>query len=339
MALKHLSNADFEFDSILINNKKVGVLLIHKATNQTVMFKKNDYIRIGSYTKRLNEYPALQAQLWDRIRNARFEEQYAKQDMMLSEVLQLVDYSVYFDILGIPQPTNQDGIAYYLKEEGIIVKQDNGLFAITNLGAILLAKRLSDFSRISRKAVRIVQYNGNNRLDMLKDNVMGSGYAIGFENLIKFIEALIPTQASFGAEHLLSDKEAARRYLAEEWGQTLPSYEPLYEQISEDVFRVNIGACKRQGISKEDLFEAFAAGLPKDRAEGEMLFGKYIAEAESLAMQGLASFSPAEWHGFLSEYLAKGIRPVHHSESYREKEKPAYRIVLAENIDKLRPDL
>ena len=206
------SNADFEFDSILMNNKKVGVLLIHKATNQTVMFKKNDYIRIGSYTKRLNEYPALQAQLWDRIRNARFEEQYAKQDMMLSEVLQLVDYSVYFDILGIPQPTTQDGIAYYLKEEGIIVKQDNGLFAITNLGAILLAKRLSDFSRISRKAVRIVQYNGNNRLDMLKDNVMGSGYAIGFENLIKFIEALIPTQEVISGA--LREKKTAYPILA-----------------------------------------------------------------------------------------------------------------------------
>ena len=79
-------------------------------------------------------------------------------------------------------------------EEGVIVKQDNGLYAITNLGAILLAKRLSDFSRISRKAIRVVQYQGNSRLNMLKEDVGGKGYVVGFEELIKYIEALLPTQ-------------------------------------------------------------------------------------------------------------------------------------------------
>ncbi len=39
--------------------KTWGVLIIYRATNQTVMFEKVDYIRVGSYTKKLNEYPAL----------------------------------------------------------------------------------------------------------------------------------------------------------------------------------------------------------------------------------------------------------------------------------------
>ena len=74
-------NADFEFYSVQMNDVEVGVLKIYKATNQPVTFEKVDYIRIGSYTKKLNDYPALQAQLWDRIRNSKFEEQYAKQDL------------------------------------------------------------------------------------------------------------------------------------------------------------------------------------------------------------------------------------------------------------------
>ncbi len=187
-------NADFEFYTVPMNGTNVGVLIIYRAANQTVMFKKADYIRVGSYTKKLNEYPAMQAQLWDRIRNTKFEERYAKQDMELAEALRLLDYSVYFDILGTPQPSDNNGVAHYMLEEGILVKQDNGLYAISNLGAILLAKRLSDFPRISRKAIRVVQYNGNNRLDMLKEDVGGKGYVVGFEGLIKFIEALIPTQ-------------------------------------------------------------------------------------------------------------------------------------------------
>jgi len=79
-------------------------------------------------------------------------------------------------------------------EEGIIVKQDNGLFGISNLGAILFAKRLAEFPSISRKAVRVVQYKGNNRLEMLKSDIGNKGYAIGFEGLIKYIEALTPSK-------------------------------------------------------------------------------------------------------------------------------------------------
>lgn len=188
------SNADFEFFTVTMNDKNVGVLIIYRAMNQTVMFEKVDYIRVGSYTKKLNDYPSLQAQLWDKIRNNKFEERYARQDMELADALRLLDFATYFDIQNIPQPTNNNGVAHYMTEEGIIVKQDNGLYAITNLGAILFAKRLSDFPRISRKAIRVVQYQGNNRLNMLKEDVGVKGYVIGFEGLIKFIEALIPTQ-------------------------------------------------------------------------------------------------------------------------------------------------
>lgn len=89
-------NADFEFHTVqMAEEKRVGVLIIYKATNQTVMFDKVDYIRVGSYTKRLSEYPAMQAQLWDKIRNSRFEERYAKQDLRLEDALRMLDYSVY----------------------------------------------------------------------------------------------------------------------------------------------------------------------------------------------------------------------------------------------------
>lgn len=187
-------NVDFEFHSVSMNDKTVGVLIIYRATNQPATFEKVDYIRVGSYTKKLNAYPALQAQLWDKLRNSKFEERFAKSDLELNGALRLLDYGIYFDITGIPQPAEADKIAHYMLEEMILVRQDDGLYSITNLGAILFAKRLSDFSRISRKAIRVVQYGGNNRLNMLKENVGEKGYVAGFESLMKYIEALIPTE-------------------------------------------------------------------------------------------------------------------------------------------------
>ena len=193
------NNAEFEFHSITMkddemNDKRVVVLIIYKAAGQTVTFKKVDYIRVGSYTKKLSDYPQMQAQLWDRIRGNRFEEQFAKQDLSAEDAVRLLDYTAYFDIMGEPVPTNLKGILHYLTEESIIVQQDNGLYAITNLGAILFAKKLASFPRLERKSVRVVQYKDNSRLNMLREYVGNKGYAVGLNGLLGFIEALLPSQ-------------------------------------------------------------------------------------------------------------------------------------------------
>lgn len=187
-------NAEFDFKKVEIENKNVGILIIYNAVHVPIKFEGIDYIRIGSYTKKLKDHPTVESQLWDKIKNIRFEEQWAKSDLELTDALKMLDYGVYFDLTNAIMPSNAEAIAHYLLEEKIIVRQDNGLYAITNMGAILFAKRFSEFDKISRKAIRVVQYEGNNRLVMLKENTENKGYAIGFEGLMKYIDALIPTQ-------------------------------------------------------------------------------------------------------------------------------------------------
>lgn len=187
-------NANFEFHNANVNNKNVGVLIIYSTVSQPVKFEKTDYIRIGSYTKKLNDYPQVQAKLWDKLRTSNFEENIAIKDLSLQEALNLIEYSTYFSLSDTQIPSDNEKIAHYLLEESIIKKQDNALYSITNLGAILFAKRLDDFPRLSRKAIRVVQYNGNNKLEMLKEDVGQKGYVIGFEGLLKYIGALLPTK-------------------------------------------------------------------------------------------------------------------------------------------------
>ena len=71
-------NTDFTFETVDMDGKKVGVLKISRALNQTVTFEKIDYIRVGSYTKKLNEFPNIESELWEKLRNCRFEEEIAK---------------------------------------------------------------------------------------------------------------------------------------------------------------------------------------------------------------------------------------------------------------------
>lgn len=187
-------NANFEFDMIEIDNKKVGVLKIEKAISYPVKFQKKEYIRVGSYKKPLNEYPALQTKLWEKLSNSCFEDQIAKNDLNLNDVISLLDYTKYFDLVGIAQPSNSENIAHYLEQEKIISKQDNGLYSITNLGAILFAKQLEQFSRIGRRAMRVIQYQGKDRLDIVREETINSGYASSFKHLLHLIGAMTPAK-------------------------------------------------------------------------------------------------------------------------------------------------
>lgn len=205
-------NADFEFYNINIDEKQVGILIISCATDRTVLFDKVDYIRVGSYTKKLNEYPAVQSKLWDKLRTIKYEQQVSKKDLNLDEALQLLDHSVYFENREELQPSDNIGVMHYMLEEGITIKQDNGLYGITNLGALLFARKFSDFPNIARKSVRVVQYRGNNKLELLKENTGTKGYAIGFEGLIKYIEALTPSEERI--KGAFREKETAYPILA-----------------------------------------------------------------------------------------------------------------------------
>ena len=81
------SNADFEFNEISIDGKKILLLTIGKAIGFPVTFKKQEFIRIGSYTKKLIDFPTVQVQLWDKIRLVNFENITAEIDLKLLKPL------------------------------------------------------------------------------------------------------------------------------------------------------------------------------------------------------------------------------------------------------------
>ena len=201
------NNADFEYQTVYVNDLKVGVLTIQKAQHQSVKFSKTEYIRVGSYTKKLNDYPSIQVKLWEKLRNKDYESIVALDNLKANDIVNLIDYDKYFELTKIPFPSDLSGIIHYLCEENIALKQDNSLYSLTNLGVLLFARRLNDFPRISRKAVRVVKYASNNRLNILKDEVFYTGYASNFENIILFVEALLPARER--RDNPLREKETA----------------------------------------------------------------------------------------------------------------------------------
>jgi predicted HTH transcriptional regulator len=114
-------------------------------------------------------------------------------------VLRELDFAAYFDLLSLDLPGDKERIIEALKEDGMISAHETGNFNITNLGAILLAKRLSDFPSLERKAVRVIKYEGTDRISAAsKEQIGGKGYANGFEGLIGYINNLLPNNEVLG---------------------------------------------------------------------------------------------------------------------------------------------
>jgi ATP-dependent DNA helicase RecG len=182
----------FRFYQFRYHEKPVVLLEIPRATGKPTQFSGMEYIRVGSYRQKLREYPQLERELWRVFDATPFEDLHAMERVDTARVLSLLDYPSYFDLLTRPLPTHRARIMDCLVEDGLIVANDAGSWSITNLGAILFARNLGAFKRLSRKAVRVVVYEGRGRLKTNREQEGQKGYAAGFQGLIDFVDALLP---------------------------------------------------------------------------------------------------------------------------------------------------
>jgi ATP-dependent DNA helicase RecG len=179
---------------------RVVLLEIPAAPGAPVSFQGVHYIRIGSATPKLLDYPDRYQQLIECLRPYRWEHGIARQYASRDEVLDLLDYSQYFRLTSQPLPDNRAGIFDKLEADRLIVRDVGERWKITNLGAILFAVRLADFDAgLARKGVRFVAYAGRNRAATVTHRLDGQkGYAVGFEGLVSYINALLPKNEHIG---------------------------------------------------------------------------------------------------------------------------------------------
>lgn len=118
-------------------------------------------------------------------------EEIALKNISAQDVVHLLDTQTFFELLNLPYPTDQSGVIGKLISEKLIEKTDVG-FNILNIGAILLAKNLKNFSHIQRKATRVIVYKGESKLETLSDLTGEKGYAVGFIGLVQYVMGKLP---------------------------------------------------------------------------------------------------------------------------------------------------
>lgn len=182
----------FDHYSLEHSEGRVVILRIRATANTPVTFLNIAYIRIGSYKKKLSEFPEKERLIWTKEPSIGFEREDSISGLSNDEVLSLIDYPSYFDMMHLPLPSNKNRIIEKLSQEKLIHSY-NSKYSITNLGAILFAKDLEQFESLNRKAIRVIIYDGKNKLKTKKEQKGQKGYANGFDGLINFIDDQLPS--------------------------------------------------------------------------------------------------------------------------------------------------
>lgn len=141
------------------------------------------------------------------------------------------------------------------------------------------------------------------------------------QDLVKFV-----FQAMLGVGHLLSSRDAVENYVIRETEQLSPGEpEPLVEMLSPAWCRLSLRGAKEKGISPSII-----AGLMLSSEKASCPFTRRDV-ADFCAGLAASGEMPAADPDLLKQIMDETWLPSH-SQIYREKYRPAYRIVSAEWI-------
>ena len=136
-------------------------------------------------------------------------------------------------------------------------------------------------------------------------------------------------QAALGPGHAVNDATASRAWLEKEGADLGPGpLEPEKDVISPDgrLARVHLRSWLAAGKSLDDLNRAFVETADNYSPSRERL-EKFCGCMGDLAAAGGIPFAQTEVVEYFDRIAQAGYPVVHHSKTYRDAYKPAYRVV------------
>lgn len=136
-------------------------------------------------------------------------------------------------------------------------------------------------------------------------------------------------QNEFGPGHLLSDLNRAKSYLKQEMQETQFDGEDTEVFIGNGLVRLNI--C---GLNETEMDE-LVLKMEKTAKEHKGSLDLFIQKVDVLIQmkkEGYFLFSMDQLIRYLEEYSRQGYPMVSHSDSYRRKYKPHYRVIKSDFV-------
>ncbi len=157
---------DFSIHEFEYQGHKIAMFQIDAATSRPVTFNHEAWIRVGSTNRKLRDFPEKERKIWKKAAQVPFEDIPATLDLDEADIVRLLDTQSYFDLLKLPYPSTRVAVIERLQSEDIIQQTASSKWRISNLGALLFAKKIDEFPAISRKAMRVIVYEGKSKVTL-----------------------------------------------------------------------------------------------------------------------------------------------------------------------------
>ncbi len=148
------------------------------------------FIRSGGTTRKASRQEI--GTLMLNSRTPHWEELHASTLQQDAELIAKLNVESIFTMLERPVTTTHEETLTWMASERFIVREPAGGGYVTNLGAIAAARKLADFPDLSRKAVRVVVYDGLNKAKTKQEQEGTRGYAVSFQGLMQYVMLLLP---------------------------------------------------------------------------------------------------------------------------------------------------
>jgi ATP-dependent DNA helicase RecG len=182
------------FQALEKDNHRLVLLRVGAARTHPVRFRRVAYIRLDSHTKELARHPAYEQRLWTLLLREPVDQSVTLSNLTDGHVLHLLDTDSYFSLFGQEKPRHSEGVLERLRQHRLINRQQDGTWEIRTQAALLFARNLDDFHHLGRKAIRIVQYAGDNRIHTIRETRESRGYALSFDDVHRRIMDILPAQ-------------------------------------------------------------------------------------------------------------------------------------------------
>lgn len=130
-----------------------------------------------------------------------------------------------------------------------------------------------------------------------------------------------------GGNHLIKDEKMVYDYLIKEYEEVEEDKDiPLYEDIGNDIYRINIARLKHEKLSISTLFHAFIKSAKMytqniEKMEEAFIVLKELIEGDKIHL------SLKQYEEFLRWYRDNNYPVISHSKRYNAEYHPHYRIV------------
>jgi predicted HTH transcriptional regulator len=114
---------DFKIHEFEHGAKSIVMFQVRPCRHTPVRFRETEFIRIGTYKKKLKDYPEKERALWLQIAKVPFEREPAATDLTSDEVLSRIDYPSYFELSSQNLPPDKKSILERLTRENLISNQ------------------------------------------------------------------------------------------------------------------------------------------------------------------------------------------------------------------------